>query len=321
MSLLRYMTVDVFTQTRFLGNPLVIIPDSRALAEADMRAIASEFNYSEAAFILPAADPANDASIRIFTPDEEIPFAGHPNVGVAFVLGQVGRLFGRQLHATVRLEQAAGLVVATILREGGTVVGARVLAPQVLQIGRYIDPGAIASCASLDVDDFLLDTHLPIVATVGLPFVLAELNDLETLTKARPSIEHLFLADEVFRSRRIGLFLYVKEHGNHLRVRARMFASRYRMAEDPVTGSAAAALAGLMIARRPEPDLHTHVWVQQGTEIGREGTVEVGVRKVAGSVTEISISGRCVSVMEGIIHLCLFFACSFEAVTASASCL
>ncbi|WP_316185614.1 PhzF family phenazine biosynthesis protein [Bradyrhizobium sp. SZCCHNRI1003] len=303
MALLRFITVDVFTETRFLGNPLVVFPDGRSLAEQQMQAIATEFSYSEAAFVLPPTDLSNDARVRIFTPEGEIPFAGHPNVGVAFVLAQIGRVFGRQLEATVRLEQAAGVVVATILREGGAAVGARILAPQPFHIGRSIEPAAVAPCASLSVDDFLLANHRPTIATVGLPFIIAELKDIEALTTARPNVENLSIADEVFRSGRVGLYLYVRQPESDLRVRARMLAPHDRVTEDPVTGSAAAALAGLLVACRSESELAAHIRVQQGTEIGREGIVDVEVCKASGTVGEIAISGRCVSVMEGTMHL------------------
>ena len=114
-----YVTVDVFTHARFAGNPLAVIPDACSLTEAQMQKIAAEFNYSESAFVLPPASSANTARVRIFTPTDEIPFAGHPNVGTAFVLGRQGELFGRAVPDVMQFEEKAGLVTVALTREAG----------------------------------------------------------------------------------------------------------------------------------------------------------------------------------------------------------
>src|SRR5262245_25541767 len=125
----RYITVDVFTDRAFGGNPLAVVLDSGGLSTAQMQAIATEFNYSETTFVLPPQDKSHDAQIRTVTVGSEIPFAGHPNVGTAFVLAtQADRTPERLLF-----EEKAGLVPLEILKEGGKVIGAELTAPQPLQ--------------------------------------------------------------------------------------------------------------------------------------------------------------------------------------------
>ena len=125
----RYITVDVFTDRAFGGNPLAVVLDAGGLSTAQMQAIASEFNYSETTFVLPPRDPAHDAQVRIFTVNREIPFAGHPNVGTAFVLATQAA----KPPARLLFEEQAGLVAVEILQEQGRVVGAELTAPQPLK--------------------------------------------------------------------------------------------------------------------------------------------------------------------------------------------
>ncbi|RVI26854.1 PhzF family phenazine biosynthesis protein, partial [Sinorhizobium meliloti] len=139
MSTVSFITVDVFTAERFAGNQLAVIPDARGLSEARMQAIATEFGYSEVTFVLPPENPENTARVRIFTPTTEVPFAGHPNVGTAFVLGRQQEIFGRNPGGALRFEEKAGLVEVTLLGSDGIVTGARIVAPQALQIGPAID--------------------------------------------------------------------------------------------------------------------------------------------------------------------------------------
>src|ERR1700722_19622552 len=130
---LEFVTVDVFTDCRFGGNPLAVVPNARELSAAQMQAIANEFNLSETTFVLPPQDPAHTAEVRIFTPKFELPFAGHPNVGTAFVVGR-----RRALPEPLVFEETAGLVPLDLLKEGGTIVGAQLTAPQALSRGAEI---------------------------------------------------------------------------------------------------------------------------------------------------------------------------------------
>src|SRR5882757_9187071 len=134
-----FVTVDVFTTTRFAGNPLGVVLNAEGLSSAQMQAIAAEFNLSETTFVLPPKDSANTAEVRIFTPRFEMPFAGHPNVGTAYVVARAGSLFGRSVAGDrVTFEEKAGLVPIALLKAGATVTGARLSSPQPLTVGADI---------------------------------------------------------------------------------------------------------------------------------------------------------------------------------------
>src|SRR5215212_9256420 len=128
MNQVAFEVVDVFTTSRFGGNPLAVILDARGLDDAIMQRIAAEFGYSETTFVLPPVDPQHTARVRIFTPTSEVPFAGHPNVGTAFVLARRGAVFGQQVGEQMRFEEHAGLVDVTILRAAGSITGAAITA-------------------------------------------------------------------------------------------------------------------------------------------------------------------------------------------------
>src|SRR3981081_697504 len=161
----RYITVDVFTDRAFGGNPLAVVLDAGGLSTAQMQAIASEFNYSETTFVLPPQDSAHDARVRIFTVRAEIPFAGHPNVGTAFVLATQAK----GPPARFLFEEGAGLVPVEILSEGGEVVGAELTAPHPLKKFTAFSAEQAAACISLTATDIRTDRHPPVIVSVGMP--------------------------------------------------------------------------------------------------------------------------------------------------------
>ncbi|EYF01438.1 PhzF family phenazine biosynthesis protein [Chondromyces apiculatus] len=308
MAELRYVTVDVFTSRRFGGNPLAVIPDARGLDAEVMQRIAAEFNYSESTFVLPPRDPAHTAEVRIFSPTRELPFAGHPNVGTAFVLGRQGALFGREVGNVMRFEEGAGLVEVALAREGDAVVGARIEAPRALEVGPTVDAAAIAACACLPLEAVVTERHAPCIASVGLSFVLAEVRDLAALAAARPSAAAFADADARYprADDRLSLFLYTRDtrgSGDGEQVRARMFAPLSNIVEDPATGSASGALGAFLTSRRPEADVEARLTITQGVEMGRPSTIEVAVRKTGGVVQKVAIGGQCVPVMSGALML------------------
>src|SRR3989442_599972 len=170
-----YVTVDVFTDRPFTGNPLAVIPNATGLTPAEMQAIAGEFNYSESTFGLPPGDPAHTARVRIFTRRNEIPFAGHPNIGTAFAIAHAAERSGAALGPTLLFEEGAGLVPVDVLREiDGRVVGATLTAPKPLTVGMTIPSAVVARCIGLEPTAVRTSTHDPVVASIGLPFVIAE---------------------------------------------------------------------------------------------------------------------------------------------------
>src|SRR5579883_2892231 len=179
-----FLTVDVFTEQRFGGNPLAVFPQASGMSDQQMQAIAKEFNLSETTFVLPPVDPANTARVRIFSPTTELPFAGHPNIGTAYVLGN-------QVHTTARslaFEEIAEVVKVELDRDaGGRATGATITAPCRFEIGQSISADVIAACAGLDVDAIRTEAHAPVVGGVGMDFIFAEVTNRRALAQARPN--------------------------------------------------------------------------------------------------------------------------------------
>jgi trans-2,3-dihydro-3-hydroxyanthranilate isomerase len=263
---MRFVTVDVFTDRPFSGNQLAVVVDGDGLSTEQMQAIATEFGYSETTFVCTPTDPGFDAAVRIFTPKVELGFAGHPNVGTALVLAEGDR--------RLRFQQGAGAVEITV-RDGE----AEVAAPQLLAVRGAVDAQDVADACGLAVSDILGE---PVLASCGTPFVVARTT---ALREARP-VRQVGIAEAT------GVLLY--EPGTP--VRCRMFAPAIGgPPEDPATGSAALALAGLL-ARQSGPGTWT---LQQGVELGRPSTMRVR----ADGAGRTWVAGTAVEMMRGTLSL------------------
>ena len=294
---LKFTTVDVFTDRQFGGNPLAVVLDAQGLTTAQMQAIAAEFNLAETTFVLPPKDPRHAAEVRIFTPKAEMPFAGHPNVGTAFVLARLGRVTGNKLV----FEEKAGLVPIDIRRENGVVVATRLAAPVPLTFGEEITPDLVAAACSLKPGDLKLDVHPPRVASCGAPLLFVEVKSREVLRSAAPRAE--VFARELPRERIVGIHLYVQEKDGTIDVHTRMFAPEHGIPEDPATGAANVALIGVLAHHRPEADVTLSKTIGQGFDMGRPSILEASAEKKSGKVVATYIGGRCVPVMTGEIDL------------------
>ena len=169
----RFFTCDVFTDVRFGGNPLAVLPDAQGLSDAQMQQIAREFNYSETTFVLPP-EQGHTRRVRIFTPHDELPFAGHPNIGTAFVLAASGELGSAK---EVAFEEGAGLVRIGI--QAGDPIRCELEAPEALSLGAPVHLSRLADVLSLNSSDFVSEVHPPQTASVGLRFLFAQLRDSE----------------------------------------------------------------------------------------------------------------------------------------------
>ena len=301
----RYYICDVFTERRFGGNPLAVLPKADGLSDHQMQQITREFNFSESAFVFPAK-AGNTRHVRIFTPGGEIPFAGHPNVGTAFVLASSGEFGEVSSSLTVTFEEEAGLVPITIYREEGAVARCEVAAPESLSLGKTIAIELVASAVSLNPEDILTDTHHPQVCSVGLPFVITELKDRTAMERARINMSGFdALADMDIKP---SMHLYVRvsesEPDWHMfDIRARMFAPLSGVPEDPATGSASCALAGLLAHHKEEPS-GSFAWrIAQGVEMGRPSTLLARAERADGTVQATWVGGSCVMVSEGFIQV------------------
>lgn len=286
MPTLSFATLDVFTERRFGGNPLAVFPQADGVDPATMLALARELNLSEVAFVQAPRDPANTARLRIFTSEIEIDFAGHPNVGVGWLLAE----HGRDRDGLMRFEQGAGVVEVRVTRRDGELVDSRVAAPRRLEFGQPPPRDELAACAGLAADD-IRDTFL---ASVGLATVCASVS-ADALARARcePAAFRAVAARRPDLAQIFLLSLYVRDGSA---VRQRVFAPLSGTIEDPATGSAAAALTAGLLAR--EGGSRIVLDVTQGAEIGRPSRILTEARQERDGV-RAWISGRCVHVLRG----------------------
>jgi trans-2,3-dihydro-3-hydroxyanthranilate isomerase len=297
----RYITVDVFTDRAFCGNPLAVVLDAGSLSTAQMQAIAVEFNYSETTFVLPPRDAAHDAQVRIFTVTREIPFAGHPNVGTAFVLAKQAAT----PLARLKFEEGAGLVPVEILTEGGRVVGAELTAPQPLSRLTQFSAEQAAATVALSAADIRTDRHPPQIVSVGMPFLVVEVSSRDALQRARPDAAAFAQAlpcDGAF-----AVYFYtrdVPEAEKPCDLQARMFhPGSSGLTEDPATGSATVAAAALLADLSDERDGELRLRIGQGVDMGRPSLLLTRVRKENGVVVSAHVGGGCVQMMEGTFRL------------------
>jgi trans-2,3-dihydro-3-hydroxyanthranilate isomerase len=297
----RYVTVDVFTDRAFGGNPLAVVLDAGGLSTAQMQAIASEFNYSETTFVLPPRDPAHDAQVRIFTVNKEIPFAGHPNVGTAFVLATQAT----KPPTRLKFEEGAGLVPVEILTKEGRAVGAELTAPQPLKKLTQFSAEQAAAVVSLSSADIRTHRHPPQLVSVGLPFLVVELASRDALRRARPdaaAFARTFPCDGSD-----AVYLYTRDIPPAEKtsdLQARMFhPGSSGLSEDPATGSATVAAAALLADLAAERDAELSLRIGQGVDMGRPSLLLTRVRKQNGVIASAHVGGACVQMMEGSFRL------------------
>jgi trans-2,3-dihydro-3-hydroxyanthranilate isomerase len=289
----RFVTLDVFTGRRFAGNPLAVVLEPERLDATAMQAIAREFGHPETVFVFPPADPAHRARVRIFTPVRELSFAGHPTVGTAVLLGlRDGRATGREIV----LEEGIGPVRCTLERgteEGGSARFAVLQLPA--EAGPVPDDATIAAALALAPSE--LAEPRPARWSAGNPFTFVAVAGLAAMARCRPdpaSFDAAFGANGA-------AYVFCREtaepgHAFH----ARMFAPGMGIAEDPATGSAAAAFAGLLAPRLPD-GAHT-LAIEQGYEMSRPSLIRLAVEVAAGRLVSAAIGGEAVIVTEGTIE-------------------
>ena len=296
----RYVTVDVFTDRLFGGNPVAVVFDADGLSASQMQAIAVEFNYSETTFVLRASQPNHTARVRIFTPSGEVPFAGHPNVGTAFALAALIGERGEAIPDQFVFEEEAGLVPVSLIRENESIIGAELCAPEQLSRRGQVSPGNAAACLSLNLGDIRGDVHQPQVLSVGLPFLVVELTSRDALRRATPNraAYDQFLPLDGARS----VYAYTRSQPDaDADIHARMFTPR--MTEDPATGSATGAVAALLAELMNAADREMSFRFLQGVEMGRPSLLLARVLKDSGTASTVFVGGRCVCVLQGSFYL------------------
>lgn len=298
-----YFHLDVFTQEPLAGNPLIVVTACEGMNERMMAAVAREFNVSETVFVFPPDDPVHTARLRIFTPSRELAFAGHPLIGTAALIAsqRVGAMLA-QRDVSVVFELPQHVVSCTVRQPSPMMLQASFIAPQVpkkLYVG--LNEEVIASALGLAPSDIGFDGHEPCVYSAGTPFVFVPLANMATLARVKPNAARW---REAFPTERSAVYLYSGEvQLDGSAVHARMFVPHYGIMEDPATGSAAIAFAGVIMDYEHVPDGDHRFILEQGFEMGRPSLMALGLEVKQQQLAFVSLTGHVVAVAEGHIEV------------------
>jgi trans-2,3-dihydro-3-hydroxyanthranilate isomerase len=295
----RFATLDVFTESRLAGNPLAVVLEPEGLDTPAMQKIAREFNLSETVFVFPPADKGNRAKLRIFTPARELPFAGHPTVGTAVLLGRLDR---GAAERTFVLEEKVGPVPCRVRPTGADSGRAAFDIPRLPEKQADLtDVAAMAAGLGLKAADIGLDGLAAARWSAGNPFSFVPVRGLDAIGRIRIDLARF---DQAFGGGdHVGAFIFCRETaeaGNSFH--ARMFAPTMGMHEDPATGSAVAAFAGYLAATGAYRDGDHVIGIEQGYEMGRASQIELTLKIAGDKLTGASIAGSAVVVTEGTLE-------------------
>jgi trans-2,3-dihydro-3-hydroxyanthranilate isomerase len=293
-----YCTCDVFTATRFGGNQLAVVLDGQGLSTEQMQTIAREFNYSETTFVLPPKNAAHTAQVRIFTPSAEMPFAGHPTVGTAFVLATLG-MIGPDVTDIV-FEENLGPVPVKIERSGGSVARCTLTAPKNPYAAAF-DLSRADAAQLLGIAGPQLHAALPMAAlSTGSELLIVPLKDRAALQACRLNTAAWDRASATTQHQQ---FYPCAIDAGAKTAYVRMFAPAHGVLEDPATGSAAATFAGYL-AQHIDTQDGEHAWtVIQGVEMGRPSELLLNYTRAGGLATDVRVGGSAVMVMRGELSL------------------
>ncbi len=302
---LAYHVLDVFTDTRFGGNPLAVVLDADGLDSQRMQTVAREFNLSETVFVLTPQNPAHTARVRIFTPASELPFAGHPTVGAAALLAEMRAESGATPpgDALIVLEEAIGIVRAGVRQRPGAAAYAEFAVPKLpTEAGSLAPPDRLAAALGLIPAEIGFENHRPTKYTAGVPFAFVPVAALDAIAKARVAQPHW---DAALNGQGLaGAFLYCRQTVHTTsHFHARMFAPDLGIAEDPATGGAAAAFAGVVQQFDRLPDGQHKRLIEQGYEMGRPSLIALSMEVVGGKLAAVLIGGHAVRVAAGTIEV------------------
>jgi trans-2,3-dihydro-3-hydroxyanthranilate isomerase len=288
--------VDVFSATPFGGNQLAILPDATGISTEGMQKIAREFNFPETTFVLPQNGPANTHRVRIFTPQAELDFAGHPTIGTACMLAMKQPA---QAGESVRLilEENIGPVTVDVVQRDGGYHGRLTLSGKVEAPSGAPSPADLAAVLSIGPAEVIHSFF----ASVGLPFCFAQLKSNEAVDSA--AINRAAWTATLARTWSPNLFFFAGDLRDGGNLYARMCAPALGIEEDPATGSACAALVGAAAAQQDFEGATYRLSIQQGVAMGRRSEIEAEARKSAGVVTSVSVAGATTYIASGEIEV------------------
>jgi trans-2,3-dihydro-3-hydroxyanthranilate isomerase len=299
---LKFYQADVFTSQPFGGNPVAVFPDAESLTDDELQQVAREMNLSETVFVFPPADKAAVVKLRIFTPTQEIPFAGHPVLGTFFVLAELGMISVKGSMTCVMQECNIGLFPVELHAEDGQVERVVMTQPKPEFLGavdEMEDLYKIASALGLP-KHVIADMKWPIeVVSTGLPVLIVPVRTLTAVRSIRPDASAIMDVCRRFGANGIMAFTTVTVEPSAT-VHTRMFAPSIGILEDPATGSASGAL-GAYLVQHGVVDVAptTEIVVEQGYEIERPSQILVRVESDDDVIQTIKVGGQCVMVVEG----------------------
>lgn len=305
MSKRRYMIYDVFSQSPLAGNPLAIVLDSEGLDDARMQAIAAEFNLSETVFVSNPENPVHTARVRIFTPRQELPFAGHPTVGTAIALAeQVDEIGQGERTSIIVLEENVGPVRCVVSVGNGSAFAEFDLPrlPEPVEID--VPTEAVAAALGLSHHEIGFENHVISAWSAGVPYVCVPVANLEAAGRAHMNASLWAEFAPMVGAIRGDAYVYCRETVNHdCAFHARMFGPSSGIPEDPATGSAAAAFAGAALTYDEPVDGAHGFWIEQGIEMGRASRIRLEIDVSGGAIDGARIGGGAMKVAEGTLLL------------------
>ena len=299
---LQFYQADVFTDEPFGGNPVAVFPDADGLTDEELQRIAREMNLSETVFVFPPTDPAAVVKMRIFTPTQEIPFAGHPVIGTFFVLGSLGRLALREPVTRVLQECNLGLFPVDIHTHDGVIERVVMAQPTPQFLDVIEEPEALFAIArALGISkSAITETRFPVqVVSTGLPVIIVPVRTLTAVRSIVPDVAAIAELSQQYGANGMMVFSTMTVEQSST-VHTRMFAPLIGIVEDPATGSASGALGAYLVQHgvvdiRPESE----IIAEQGYEIDRPSRIFIQVNSDDDAIQGVMVGGESVLVVDG----------------------
>jgi trans-2,3-dihydro-3-hydroxyanthranilate isomerase len=305
MRKLRYHLIDVFTTQPFGGNQLAVFTNGRGLSPELMQRLAREVNFSETTFVLPPQQADNDFWVRIFTPAVEMPMAGHPTVGTAFVLALEKLIDDTTAETVIRFEEGVGVIPVRVQWQNGQ--PAMIMMSQPLpEFGpEFSDRRLMAEMLSIDPAE--IDPAYPLqVVSCGVPFLYVPLTNLAAIRRVKLRYDLWEQHLKEFASSQLFVFTGETELEKSA-VHCRMFAPAFGIAEDPATGAASGPLGCYLVkysfGQRSSGQTRLSFISEQGFEMGRPSLIQIEIEQAGPEITAVRVGGQCVSMGEGYFEL------------------
>ncbi|WP_320188317.1 PhzF family phenazine biosynthesis protein [Agrobacterium rosae] len=295
-----YSIYDVFTRQKLAGNPLAVMFGADGLDDATMLAIAREMNLSETVFVRKSDNPAYVASLRIFTPASELPFAGHPTVGAAIAIAERNHTDGEADMVSV-LEELVGPVRCAIrIRTGEASFAEFDLPRKSARVSLPLDHAQIADAIGLAESQLGFENHVPSIWTAGVPFLAIPVQNLSAMQEVDFDPTLWLKLAPLVEGRLVSAYLYCRGGVDHAaKFHTRMFSPSMGISEDPATGAAAAAFSGAIHHFDSLADGHYPILIEQGIEMGRPSHIHLNMDVKEREIARARIGGHAIRVATG----------------------